>query len=69
MSLTSFGPTRLSLHGMIFWIVAVSTVERQCTREAALPAEPFGPGGPRPAHFLALVDRPYLWPVHFLWVI
>jgi len=31
-----------------------------------LAAEPIGPGGPRPAHFLALVIRPYLWPAHFL---
>jgi len=26
--------------------------------EATLVAEPIGPGGPRPAHFLALVGRP-----------
>ena len=33
---------------------------------AALAAEPIGPGGPRPAHFLALVGHPYLWwPAHF----
>ena len=29
----------------------------------ALTAEPIGPGGP--AHLLALVGRPYLWPAHF----
>jgi len=34
--------------------------------EATLVAEPIGPGGPQPAHFLALVGRPYLWPAHFL---
>jgi len=34
--------------------------------ELALAAEPIGPGGPLPAHFLALVGRPYLWPAHFL---
>jgi len=31
----------------------------------ALATEPIGPGGPRPAHFLGLVGRPYLWPAHF----
>ena len=30
-----------------------------------LVAEPIKPGGPRPAHFLALVGHPYLWPTHF----
>ena len=32
----------------------------------ALAAEPIGPDGPRPAHFLALVGRPYLGPADFL---
>jgi len=31
----------------------------------ALVVEPIGPGGPLPAHFLALVGHPYLWPAHF----
>jgi len=30
----------------------------------SMAAEPIGPGGPRPAHFLALVGR-LLWPAHF----
>jgi len=33
---------------------------------SSLAAEPIGPDGPLPAHFLALVGRPYLWPAHFL---
>ena len=28
-------------------------------------AEAIGPGGPRPAHFLAFVGRSYAWPAHF----
>ena len=31
-----------------------------------LAADPIRPGGPRLAHFLALVGRPYLQPAHFL---
>ena len=31
-----------------------------------LAVEPIGPGAPRPAHFLALVGRPYLWLAHFI---
>ena len=30
-----------------------------------LAAGPIGQGGLRPAHFLAFVGRPYLWPAHF----
>jgi len=37
-----------------------------CCQIQPLVAEPIGPGGPRPAHFLALVGRPYLCPADCL---
>ena len=48
--LSQHGSQQQSLHTACVWPLA---------------AEPIGPGGPRPAHFLALVGSPYLWPAHF----
>jgi len=46
------------------WALAMQqSIDISCPLELA--AEPVEPGSPRPAHFLALVGRPYLWPAHF----
>jgi len=41
------------------WPIFVKVISK-FRRGAALAAEPIGPGGPQPVHFLALGGHPYL---------
>jgi len=50
---------------VVSWTFLILSFQNPPSTQAA---EAIGPGGPRPAHFFALVGRQCVWPAHF-WVL